>query len=169
MSLVYVSCVWKYYVSATIHIFLTPSYVKLGVLKRSMWEYLHPQNGQELQSSIQFIVLFSRCKKVMENTLNDMSVAIILWQKKKKTFKTKFFQYWRTIKNFQQTSQIHHRQTFEFLISHYMLALIMNLNKNINKISYQTTPINSCMPEYKDLTKCCKNLLENWLILSNLE
>ena len=57
-----------------------------------MWEYLHPQNGQELQSSIQFIVLFSRCKKVMGNILYDMSVAIILWlEKKKKTFKTKFF------------------------------------------------------------------------------
>ena len=37
----------------------------------------------------------------------------------------------------------------------------MNLNKNINKISYQTTPINSRIPEYKDLIKCCKNLLEN--------
>ena len=49
-----------------------------------MWEYLHPQNGQELQSSIQFIVLFSRCKKVMGNILYDMSVAIILRLEKKK-------------------------------------------------------------------------------------
>lgn len=130
MSLVYVSCVWKYYVSATIHIFSTPTYVKLGSLKRPMREYQHPKNGQELQSSIQFIVLFSRCKKVMENILYDTSVAVILWLDIK-TFKAIFLQYWRTIKNFQQTSQIHHQQTFEFL-SHYLLSLITNLNKNIN-------------------------------------
>lgn len=93
------SCVWKYYVSATIHIFSTPTYVKLGSLKRPMREYQHPKNGQELQSSIQFIVLFSRCKKVMENILYDTSVAVILWLDIK-TFKAIFLQYWEPSKIF---------------------------------------------------------------------